>query len=94
MKDSNVYETTRLLGLRSPPQGWRRGDVELVNNSEKAQAFMGSFFPSMAPVQEGVPAHAPTEIRWHPITEIEIYRSLRAVKGTTALAEDGLPTLI
>jgi hypothetical protein len=35
------------------------GDRELVDNAEKAQAFMGSFFPSMAPAQEGKPAHVP-----------------------------------
>jgi hypothetical protein len=70
------------------------GDRELVDNAEKAQAFTGSFFPSMAPAQEEAPAHAPTEIRWHPISEIEIYRSLKAAKGTTAPGEDGLPTLI
>jgi len=70
------------------------GDVELVDNVEKAQAFMDSFFPSMASAQEEAPARAPTEIRWHPISEIEIYRSLRAAKGTTAPGEDGLPTLI
>ncbi|KAJ5513135.1 hypothetical protein N7463_002687 [Penicillium fimorum] len=70
------------------------GDRELVDNAEKAQAFMGSFFPSMAPAQEEAPPHAPTEIRWHPISEVEVYRSLKAAKGTTAPGEDGLPTLI
>ena len=70
------------------------GDGELVNNAEKAQALMDSFFPSMTPAQEEGPAHAPTEIRWHPISKIEIYRSLRAAKGTTAPGKDGLPTLI
>ncbi|KAI3093180.1 hypothetical protein CBS147333_10127 [Penicillium roqueforti] len=70
------------------------GDRELVDNAEKAQAFMGSFFPSMAPAQEEAPPHTPTEIRWHPISEVEVYRSLKAAKGTTAPGEDGLPTLI
>jgi hypothetical protein len=55
---------------------------------------MSSFFPSIAPTQEEAPAHALTEIRWHLISEIEIYRSLKAAKGTTAPGEDGLPTLI
>jgi hypothetical protein len=33
---------------------------------------------------------APTEeIPWEPITELEIYRSLKAAKGTTAPGEDG-----
>lgn len=55
---------------------------------------MGSLFSSMAPVQEEAPAHAPVDTRWHPISGIEIYRSLKVAKGTTAPAEDGLPTLI
>ena len=70
------------------------GDKELVDNAEKAQEFMSLFFSSIEPAQEEAPAHAPIEIRWHPIPEIEIYWSLKAAKGTTAPGEDGLPTLI
>ncbi|KAF4228839.1 hypothetical protein CNMCM8980_000121 [Aspergillus fumigatiaffinis] len=36
----------------------------------------------------------PGEIRWEPITELEIYRSIKAAKGTTAPGEDGIPTLV
>ncbi|KAJ6083693.1 hypothetical protein N7467_007828 [Penicillium canescens] len=48
----------------------------------------------MAPSLEETPAHAPAEIRWHSISETEIYRKLKAAKGTTALGEDGLSTLV
>ncbi|KAI3040862.1 hypothetical protein CBS147352_9731 [Aspergillus niger] len=34
------------------------------------------------------------ELPWEPITEQEIYRSLRAAKGTTAPGRDGIPTLV
>jgi hypothetical protein len=70
------------------------GDREVTDNGEKAQAFMDSFFPTMAPPQEETPAHAPTEIPWQTISKLEIYRSLKAAKSSTAPGEDGLPTLI
>lgn len=34
------------------------------------------------------------ELQWEPITELEIYRSIRAAKGTTAPGEDSIPTLV
>jgi hypothetical protein len=72
----------------------RVGDREVADNREKAQAFMDSFFPTMAPPQEESPAHAPTEIPWQPISKLEISRSLKAAKSSTTPGEDGLPTLI
>ncbi|KAK9594981.1 hypothetical protein V6Z93_010714 [Aspergillus fumigatus] len=52
------------------------------------------FFPKMAEPEEGNIAPAPAEILWEPITKEEIYRSLKAAKGTTAPGEDGIPTLV
>ena len=40
------------------------------------------------------PAASETELPWHPITELEIERSIRTAKGTTAPGEDNLPMLI
>jgi hypothetical protein len=40
------------------------------------------------------PTQAPLELLWPPITELEIERALKAAKSSTALGEDGLPTLI
>ena len=70
------------------------GDREVADKREKAQAFMDSFFPTMAPPQEDSLAPAPSEIPWQPISKLEIYRSLKAAKSSTAPGEDGLPTLI
>ena len=36
----------------------------------------------------------PLELPWQPITELEIQRSLRATKSSTAPGEDGLPMLV
>jgi hypothetical protein len=58
------------------------------------QAFICSFFPSIATAKEEPSTHTPAEIRRHPISKIEIHQSLKAVKGTTALEEDGLPMLV
>ncbi|KAI2739170.1 hypothetical protein DTO013F2_9445 [Penicillium roqueforti] len=43
---------------------------------------------------EDLPTQAPLELPWQPITELEIQRSLKAAKGSTAPGEDGLPTLV
>ena len=67
---------------------------ELTSNEDKAKAFMDTFFPSMADAQEESSTPSPPEIPWPPITELEIHRSLKAAKGTTAPGEDGLPTLV
>ncbi|THC94143.1 hypothetical protein EYZ11_006392 [Aspergillus tanneri] len=48
----------------------------------------------MAPPREEPLAYVPTEIPWQPISKLEIYRSLKAAKSSTAPSEDGLPTLI
>lgn len=70
------------------------GDRDVTGNQEKAQAFMDTFFPSMAPAREEQLTGPPTEIRWQPISQLEIYRSLKAAKPSTAPGEDGLPMLI
>ncbi|CEL10491.1 Putative Reverse transcriptase [Aspergillus calidoustus] len=70
------------------------GTEEITDNRDKAKAFRETFFPRMADAEdETVPAPA-EELEWKPITELEIYRSLKAAKGTTALGEDGIPTLV
>ncbi|KAI3112965.1 hypothetical protein CBS147330_9893 [Penicillium roqueforti] len=40
------------------------------------------------------PTVTETELQWHPITELEIERSLKAAKGNTAPGEDNLPMLV
>ncbi|KAI3047626.1 hypothetical protein CBS147353_11740 [Aspergillus niger] len=72
------------------------GSEEVVDNEAKAKAFLESFFPKMADADaelEG-PGSPAEEIRWEPITELEVYRSIKAAKGTTAPGEDGIPTLV
>ncbi|KAI2867955.1 hypothetical protein CBS115988_10984 [Aspergillus niger] len=66
----------------------------VTGNQEKAEAFMDTFFPTMAPAQEETPIRIPAELPWQPITELEVYRSLQAAKSSTAPGEDGLPMLI
>lgn len=69
------------------------GTEEIADNQRKAEAFLETFFPKMSePESEEVsPAE---ELPWEPITEEEIYRSLRVAKGTTAPGRDGIPTLV
>jgi hypothetical protein len=67
---------------------------EVTENEDKAQTFLDSFFPEMnTPVAE-VATAAPLELPWQPITELEIHRSLKAAKGTTAPGEDNLPMVV
>lgn len=72
------------------------GTEEVVDNKEKAKAFLNSFFPKMADAEEETEhsASPPEEIQWEPITELEIYRSIKAAKGTTTPGEDGILTLV
>ena len=70
------------------------GDREATDNQEKAQAFMDSFFPPMAPAEGESPTETPSELPWQPISVTEVYRSLRSAKGSSAPGEDGLPMLI
>jgi ribonuclease HI len=67
---------------------------ELVENEDKARAFLDTFFPKMDQPHEDPSAQAPLELPWPPITELEIQRSLKAAKSSTAPGEDGLPTLV
>lgn len=70
------------------------GKREVTDNTDKAHALLESFFPQMAePTPEAVTPMR-EEIRWTPITELEIEKALRAAKGSTAPGEDGLPTLV
>jgi hypothetical protein len=64
----------------------------VVDNEEKAEALLNSFFPKVAETDHS--ASPPEEIQWEPITELEIYRSIETAKGTTAPGEDGIPTLV
>ncbi|KAG2000761.1 hypothetical protein GB937_010863, partial [Aspergillus fischeri] len=70
------------------------GSNELVENEDKAQAFLDTFFPKMDQPLEDPPIQAPLELPWPPITELEVQRSLKAAKSSTAPGEDGLPTLV
>jgi ribonuclease HI len=66
----------------------------LVENEDKARAFLDTFFPKMDQPHEDLPVEAPLELPWPPITELEVHRSLKAARSSTAPGEDGLPTLI
>ena len=70
------------------------GSREVVENKDKAGAFMDCFFPRMDDPHEDPLIQAPLELPWPPITELEIQRSLKRAKGSTAPGEDGLPTLV
>jgi hypothetical protein len=48
------------------------GTDELIENEEKAQAFLGAFFPQM---NEDSHIRATLELPWFAITELEIQRS-------------------
>jgi hypothetical protein len=70
------------------------GETEVADNQDKARVLMESFFPKMAdPIQE-TPTTPKEEIPWEPVTESEIERALKAMKGKTAPGEDGLSTLV
>lgn len=70
------------------------GSQELAENEDKAAAFMDSFFPKMDEPEDDPPVHAPVELPWPSITELEIQRSLKAAKSSAAPGDDGLPTLV
>lgn len=70
------------------------GCNELVDNKDKARAFLDTFFPKMDEPNDDPPTQAPLELPWPPITELEIERALKAAKSSTAPGEDGLPTLV
>jgi ribonuclease HI len=67
---------------------------EVTDNQEKAQTFMDSFFPPMAPAEGEPTTEASVELPWQPISVTEVYRSLRSAKGSSAPGEDGLPMLV
>ncbi|KAJ5138858.1 uncharacterized protein N7515_003706 [Penicillium bovifimosum] len=72
----------------------RVGSEECTQNEDKAKAFLDAFFPAMNPPEFSPPTTPATELPWHPITESEIERSLKAAKGNTAPGEDTLPMLV
>ncbi|MDN6151981.1 MAG: hypothetical protein L0I91_11275, partial [Yaniella sp.] len=67
------------------------GSQELTQNKDKARAFLEAFFPAMNTSDPSLPASPQPELPWHPITTLEIERSLKTAKGTTAPGEDNLP---
>jgi hypothetical protein len=83
-----------------PREAWggvpalRVGTNILSENEEKAQAFLDAFFPQMDEPHGESLTSAPLELPWQPITELEIERSLKAAKSSTAPGEDDLPTLV
>ena len=70
------------------------GSEEVTENQDKAKAFLEAFFPKMADAEEETIMPCREEIKWEPISELEIHRSLKAAKGRTAPGEDGIPTLV
>ncbi|KAJ9481484.1 hypothetical protein VN97_g11989, partial [Penicillium thymicola] len=91
LESSHLHEATRGLGVRAGLARWYQRPTE---NEEKAQAFLDAFFPQMDEPDGESPTRAPLELPWHPITELEIQRSLKAAKGSTAPGRDGVPTLV
>lgn len=55
---------------------------------------MNSFFPTMTPAEEEPLTESPAKLPWPPISEVEVYRSLKSAKGSTAPGEEGLPMLV
>lgn len=72
----------------------RVGSKELTQNEDKAGAFLDAFFPATNTPDPDTPASPHPELAWHPITELEIERSLKTAKGATAPGADGLPMLV
>jgi ribonuclease HI len=68
--------------------------TQFIENEDKAQAFLDSFFPEMNPPDPLPPDVTEVELPWQPITALEIQRALNATKGTTAPGEDTLPMLV
>jgi hypothetical protein len=66
----------------------------LVENEDKARAFLDTFFPKMDQPHEDPLVETPLELPWPPLTELEVHRSLKVAKSSTAPGEDGLPTLV
>jgi hypothetical protein len=67
---------------------------EVTKNNTKANLFLNTFFPKMGKVDRENTIRPLKEIAWEPITKQEIYKLLKAAKGTTAPGEDGIPTLV
>lgn len=69
------------------------GTEKITDNQRKAEAFLETFFPKISEpeTEEVSPAE---ELPWKPITEEEIYQSLRVAKETTAPDRDRIPTLV
>jgi hypothetical protein len=65
-----------------------------MENEDKAQAFLDTFFPKMDQPLKDPPIQAPLELSWPLITELEVQQSLKAAKSSTAPGKDGLPTLM
>ncbi|KAF7184036.1 hypothetical protein CNMCM7691_004595 [Aspergillus felis] len=70
------------------------GCNELVDNEDKARAFLDTFFPKLDEPNDDPPTQAPLELPWPPITELEIEQALKAAKSSTAPGEDSLTTLV
>lgn len=70
------------------------GSEDVNDSQDKAKAFLETFFPKAADAEEETIPPCQDEIKWEPISELEIYRSLKAAKGTTAPGEDGISTLL
>ncbi|KAJ5135375.1 uncharacterized protein N7515_004653 [Penicillium bovifimosum] len=72
----------------------RAGSEEITQNEDKAKAFLDAFCPIMHTPEPGPSISPHPELSWYPITELEVERSLRIAKGSTAPGEDNLPMLV
>jgi hypothetical protein len=50
----------------------RAGSEEIIQNEDKAKAFLDAFFPAMNTPEPSPPASPLPELLWHPITELEV----------------------
>lgn len=96
-QEGHLWKAATYMRPRNPHiniPALKTGSEEATENEAKAKVFLETFFPKMADPEEEDAMPTSEEIPWHPITELEIYRSLKAAKGTTAPGEDGITTMV
>ncbi|EED11833.1 polymerase, putative [Talaromyces stipitatus ATCC 10500] len=87
-----IYMRPRDSYTNIPPL--KVGSEEVTENNAKARVFLEIFFPKMADPEKEDLVLPLEKIPWHPITELEVYWSLKATKRMTAPGEDEIITLV
>ena len=91
MEDSDIHAPA---GPHTNIPALKVGSEEVTESQDKAKAFVEALFPKTADAEKETIMPCREEVKWEPISELEIHRSLKAAKGTTAPREDGTPTLV